>query len=79
MRHGSAILHGPDTGNFAAPFAALDQAGGAVSVTPETLRDGLQQLDANRQDQLATIARTTLRASGDVSTVLSLILAVSGL
>lgn len=34
---GSAILHGPRVANFAADFAALDGAGAALPVTPETL------------------------------------------
>lgn len=79
MRHGCAILHGGDTGNFAAPFAALDQAGGALLVTPETLAATLQALDDDAQDRLAGTAQSVLQAQGDVSALLARILAVSGL
>ena len=39
-RHGCALLHGPSTWNFAAPFAALDAAGAALPVTPADLGGG---------------------------------------
>ncbi len=40
---GCAILHGPRIANFAADFAALDGAGAACAVTPQTLGSALMQ------------------------------------
>jgi 3-deoxy-D-manno-octulosonic-acid transferase len=78
MRHDCAILHGPDTANFAAPFAALDQAGGALAVTADSLAHSLQGLDAQAQDRMAAQARLILQAVGDNSAHLTRILAACG-
>ena len=71
---GAAILHGPSLHNFAAPFAALDAAGGAVAVTGD-LASALTGLDAARQAELAAIARTVLRPAGDPQALLDGLLA----
>ena len=78
-RFGCAILHGPNTQNFAAPFAALDAKGGALLVTPEDLAQALDQLDNPLQDRLAIAAQQVLQAQGDVSAYLRRILHVSGI
>lgn len=62
--HGCALVHGPDVANFAAPFAALDAAGGALAVTSDRLGAALQGLDAPGQERLAAAADRTLSASG---------------
>lgn len=74
-RHASAILHGPSVANFAAPFAALDTAGGAMAVTVDSLAQGLAQMDAARQQAMATLASATLRPEGDGGAVVAAILA----
>lgn len=71
---GAAILHGPSLHNFAAPFAALDAAGGAIAVTGD-LAAALAGLDAARQAELAAVARTVLRPEGDPQALLDGILA----
>ena len=71
---GAAILHGPSLHNFAAPFAVLDAAGGAVAVTGD-LAATLAGLDAARQAELATIARSVLRPAGDPQALLDGLLA----
>lgn len=71
---GAAILHGPSLHNFAAPFAALDAAGGAIAVTGD-LAGALVGLDAARQAELAAVARTVLRPEGDPQAMLDGILA----
>lgn len=71
---GAAILHGPSLHNFAAPFAALDAAGGAIAVTGD-LAAALSGLDAARQAELAAVARTVLRPEGDPQALLDGILA----
>lgn len=71
---GAAILHGPSLHNFAAPFAALDAAGGAVAVTGD-LASALAGLDAARQAELAAVARTVLRPEADPQALLDGILA----
>ncbi|MDF0600085.1 glycosyltransferase N-terminal domain-containing protein [Psychromarinibacter sp. C21-152] len=59
---GSAILHGPDTANFAAPYAALDAAGGAIAVADaDALAGALQRLStAAAQADQADRARAAL-------------------
>lgn len=71
---GAAILHGPSLHNFAAPFAALDAAGGAIAVTGD-LAAALSGLDAARQAELAAVARTVLRPEGDPQALLDGVLA----
>lgn len=71
---GAAILHGPSLHNFAAPFAALDAAGGAIAVTGD-LAGALAGLDTARQAELAAVARTVLRPDGDPQAMLDGILA----
>lgn len=58
---GSAILHGSSVHNAAAPFAALDQGGGAVPLAQITdLSDALLRLDATAQVRLASAASACL-------------------
>ncbi len=60
-RLASAILHGPMVGNFADAYAALDEAGGALTVArPEDLGDTLIALFAN-----AGRLRAMTRAAGE--------------
>lgn len=63
-RHGCALVHGPDVANFAAPFAALDAAGGALGVTAKGLGAVLKTLDAAAQERLAVAADGALAAQG---------------
>jgi 3-deoxy-D-manno-octulosonic-acid transferase len=68
-------LHGPSLHNFAAPFAALDQAGGAIAVTDGTaLARALGTLDATAQARLAKIASQVLAPQGDGSEVVASLL-----
>lgn len=66
-RHGCALLHGPSTENFAAPFARLDAADAALPVTSATLAAALDSLTPARQADLAVRAAPLLRPadSGD--------------
>ena len=60
-RLASAILHGPQVGNFSEAYAALDQAGGALEIArPEALGDALIGLFAH-----AARLRAMARAAGD--------------
>ena len=60
-RLASAILHGPMVDNFADVYAALDEAGGALTVArPEDLGEELVALFAN-----AARLRAMARAAGD--------------
>ncbi len=60
-RLASAILHGPQVGNFSETYAALDQAGGALEIArPEALGDALIGLFAH-----AARLRAMARAAGD--------------
>lgn len=77
-RFGTAILHGPDTRNFAGPYAALDRAQAALAVTADSLADALAQLDGPRQDRMATAAKAVLQANGDIAALLERILVISG-
>lgn len=79
VRFATAMLHGPSTSNFAAAFAALDAAGGAVAVTHDSLAATLNGLDGAAQDRLASSAQAVLCAKGDVAAVLAGILRVSRL
>ncbi len=76
-QHGAAILHGPSITNFAAPFAALDAAGGALAVTAVNLAQVLASLDTARQAEMADIARASLRPDGDAGALVAGILARS--
>lgn len=58
---GATVLHGPNTANFAADFALLDQAQAAITVTNAT-----ELFQALRRDDLPNIAR---RASSCIKTV----------
>lgn len=79
-RQGSAILHGPSVHNFAAPFAALDRAGGALAVAdPAALAGALEGLDATAQARCAAVAAEVLAPEGDGAEVVAAILqAVKG-
>ncbi len=78
-RFGTAILHGPNTQNFAATYAALDAQGAAVPVTPDILAARLQHLDGPGQARLAFAAKAVLQGRSDVSAFIANILHVSGL
>ena len=78
-RFGTALVHGPSTRNFAAPFAALDAAGGAMAVTQDSLASALSTLTPQRQDALAATAKTVLQAPDDVSATLAHILDICGI
>ena len=74
-RQGSAILHGPEVANFAAPFAALDRAGGALAVTDAvSLANALQGLDGAAQTRAAAVAAEVLAPEGDGAEVVAAIL-----
>lgn len=64
-RHGCALLHGPSVWNFAAPFAALDAAEAALSVTARSLGAALAGLDGATQDRMAAAATAVLPPPGD--------------
>jgi 3-deoxy-D-manno-octulosonic-acid transferase len=60
-RLASAVLHGPMVANFADAYAALDEAGGALTIArPEDLGETLTALFAN-----AARLRAMARAAGD--------------
>lgn len=74
-RQGSAILHGPSLHNFAAPFAALDRAGGAIAVSDVAdLGRALAGLDDAAQTRLARTAAEVLAPEGDGSEVIAALL-----
>jgi 3-deoxy-D-manno-octulosonic-acid transferase len=74
-RQHSAILHGPSLHNFAAPFAALDRAGGAIAVADAAaLTKALEAMDATAQAQLAEIASQVLAPQDDGSEVVAALL-----
>jgi len=74
--HGSAILHGPDVANFAAPFAALDAAGGAVAVqNAASLTQALIATDAEKQTLMASAARVMLAPTDGAIVLVDKILA----
>lgn len=63
--HGCALIHGPDVANFAAPFAALDAAGGAIGLKDFAgLEAALCALPAGRQESLAAAGRAALAPFG---------------
>lgn len=58
---GAALIHGPSLRNFAAPFAALDGAGGAMALgSLGELTAALLRLDAPRQRAMAQAATGAL-------------------
>lgn len=75
--HGAAILHGPQTGNFADLYARLDAAGGAEVVTQDTLAPALLRLqDPTRRAAMTQAATAVLAAEADATaTTAALILA----
>ena len=75
---GTAMLHGPDTRNFAAAFAALDDNLGAIPVTADTLHAALVTLDGPSQDRIAAAATAVLQADGDIFALLERIRVISG-
>ena len=77
-QHGCALLHGPSTTNFEAIFAQLDQAGGALRVTAETLAATLDHLTAKAQTSLAKRAAPILHPQDDGSWVLAEIIRRAG-
>ena len=79
VRHACAILHGPSTANFAAPFATLDAAQAALPVTRDTLAQTLIQLDAATQDRLSLAATACFRANGSPDALLMQLLTHSRL
>lgn len=75
-RAGSAILHGPDVANNAAPFARLDAGGGALRLARgEDLGAALRGLDGPAQAALAAAARQLLAPEGDEVQVVAAVLA----
>lgn len=67
--YGSAIVHGSDTRNFAATFAALDTGGGALLAdTPEDIADAMMR--ALDRPGLAKIATSILRRETDLGPLL---------
>lgn len=65
-RFGCAILHGPSVFNFAAAYATLAEAAGALAVAgPESLALALQSLDAVHQAALAKACAQSLRTADD--------------
>ena len=64
-QYACALLHGPSTTNFAALFARLDAAKGAVAVTPETLEKILAALTPDQQAKMAEKAVPILSPDDD--------------
>ncbi|SFC89962.1 3-deoxy-D-manno-octulosonic acid transferase [Tropicimonas isoalkanivorans] len=63
-----AILHGPDLRNFAEPYAALDAAGGAISVNDaEELGRAVAALTDGTRAAMTVAARHALSAQGGSS------------
>lgn len=64
---GTAILHGPNTANFAADFEQLDQADAAIAVHDAAdLADALTQTDLHRCSQNAAACIKTASVQTDV-------------
>ena len=69
---GAAIIHGPSTTNFAAPFAALDAAGGALRVADAAgLQAALLALTGEDTDRMVAAARQVLAQTGDTAALLA--------
>ena len=78
---GSAILHGPDTRNFAPAYAALALAGGALAVTGADLASGVRRLLGAPQDRTVMVAAaldTVHELNPDVGTIAAELLALIG-
>lgn len=77
--HRCAILHGPDTANFAEDYAVLDKAGGSLACTPDDLAAHVTQLlDPARQTQMAEVARALLlERAGDLRPLVATIVALA--
>lgn len=72
-RHGTALLHGPSTQNFAEVFARLDAAGAALPVTADGLAATLQALSPERQADLARAAEPLLQPADGSDLVAALL------
>jgi 3-deoxy-D-manno-octulosonic-acid transferase len=72
---GCAILHGPRVANFAADFAALHQAGGALPVQPEMLA---QALAADHSAMAARAQALSDLAQGSLAPLAADLLALAG-
>ena len=69
---GAAIIHGPSTTNFAAPFAALDAAGGALRVADAAgLQAALLALTGEDTDRMVAAARQVLAQTGDTAALIA--------
>jgi 3-deoxy-D-manno-octulosonic-acid transferase len=62
---GATILHGPRTANFAPDYAAMDQAGAALAVSPDGLALALQAVDAGAMGARARAMVDAARGSLD--------------
>ena len=75
IKLGAAVLHGPETGNFAEIYAALDAAGGAQEVVNSDqlqMRIGTWLNDAPARDKAAeTGLKTVKRLSGALERTIS--------
>ena len=65
--HGSAILHGPGTANFAEIFAQLQAADAVCPVTADSLAEALTNLPPARQADLAAKASKVLAPADDAA------------
>lgn len=72
---GSAILHGPRIANFAADFAALDGAGGALAVTADALVPALM---ADHSPMAANAKALCDAAQGSLAPLAADLLALGG-
>lgn len=68
LAHGAAILHGPHVANFAAPYAALEDRGGARAWGPGVLKG----LDAETQERMAKAAFTLRSEAGGAALLAAL-------
>ena len=73
--YATALLHGPDVANHAAPFARLAAAHAAIEVTDATaLAEALTRLAASeRQDALGRAAQETLQPATDMAQLVAAI------
>ena len=70
-----AVLHGPRTANFAADYAALDGAGAALPITPESLPLALAQDHSAMAARAAALSRA---AGGSLAPLAADLLALIG-
>lgn len=76
-RFGCAILHGPSVANFAAAYAGLAAAGGALAVdTAQSLALALRGLDGGHQAALSKACAHSLRTADDGTGLIHEILTV---